>query len=68
MALNNPQSNFEDSIFGPNGTHPAPKTLPYPTQPVRVQVSANAPSVTGIPSPRRSGTPAASLGRVTRPA
>ena len=34
MALNNPQSNFEDSIFGPNGTHPAPKTLPYPTQPI----------------------------------
>ena len=32
MALNNPQSDFEDSIFGPNGTHPAPKTLPYPTQ------------------------------------
>ena len=34
MALNNPQSDFEDSIFGPNGTHPAPKTLPYPTQPI----------------------------------
>ncbi len=34
MALNNPQSGFEDSIFGPNGTHPAPKTLPYPTQPI----------------------------------
>ena len=34
MALNNPQSSFEDSIFGPNGTHPAPKTLPYPTQPI----------------------------------
>ena len=34
MALNNPQSNFEDSIFGSNGTHPAPKTLPYPTQPI----------------------------------
>ena len=34
MALNNPQSSFEDSIFGPNGTHPAPKTLPYPTQPM----------------------------------
>ena len=34
MALNNPQSNFEDGIFGPNGTHPAPKTLPYPTQPI----------------------------------
>ena len=34
MALNNPQSNFEDSIFGPGGTHPAPKTLPYPTQPM----------------------------------
>ena len=34
MALNNPQSGFEDSIFGPNGTHPAPKTLPFPTQPL----------------------------------
>ena len=34
MALKNPQSGFEDSIFGPNGTHPAPKTLPYPTQPL----------------------------------
>lgn len=34
MALNNPQSGFEDSIFGPNGTHPAPKTLPYPTRPI----------------------------------
>ena len=34
MALNNPQASFEDSIFGPNGTHPAPKTLPYPTQPI----------------------------------
>ena len=34
MALNNPQSDFEDSIFGPNGTHPAPKTLPYPTRPI----------------------------------
>ena len=32
MPLNNPQSNLEDSIFGPNGTHPAPKTLPFPTQ------------------------------------
>ena len=34
MPLNNPQSSFEDSIFGPNGTHPAPKTLPFPTQPI----------------------------------
>ena len=34
MALNNPQSGFEDGIFGPGGTHPAPKTLPYPTQPM----------------------------------
>lgn len=34
MPLKNPQSNFEDSIFGPNGTHPAPKTLPFPTQPI----------------------------------
>ena len=34
MALNNPQSNVEDTIFGPNGTHPAPKTLPFPTQPI----------------------------------
>lgn len=34
MALNNPQSGFEDSIFGPTGTHPAPKTLPFPTQPI----------------------------------
>ena len=33
-AFNNPQSGFEDSIFGPNGTHPAPKALPYPTQPI----------------------------------
>lgn len=33
-AFRNPQSGFEDSIFGPNGTHPAPKTLPYPTQPI----------------------------------
>lgn len=32
MPMNNPQSSFEDSIFGPNGTHPAPKTLPFPTQ------------------------------------
>ena len=35
MALNNPQSSFEDSIFGPGGTHPAPKTLPYSTQPLK---------------------------------
>ena len=34
MALKNPQSSFEDGIFGPNGSHPAPKTLPYPTQPL----------------------------------
>lgn len=34
MTLNNPQSSFEDSIFGSGGTHPAPKTLPYPTQPI----------------------------------
>ena len=33
-AFKNPQSGFEDSIFGPNGTHPAPKSLPYPTQPI----------------------------------
>ena len=30
--MNNPQGNFENSIFGPHGTHPTPKTLPYPTQ------------------------------------
>jgi len=35
MSMNNPQSSFEDSIYGPNGTHPAPKTLPYPTQPLK---------------------------------
>ncbi len=34
MALKNPQADFEDSIFGPHGTHPAPKTLPYPTKPI----------------------------------
>ena len=34
MALKNPQSSFEDGIFGPHGSHPAPKTLPYPTQPL----------------------------------
>lgn len=33
--MNNPQMQFEDSIFGPNGQHPAPKTLPYPTQPLK---------------------------------
>lgn len=33
-TFKNPQSGFEDSIFGPNGTHPAPKSLPYPTQPI----------------------------------
>ena len=32
--MNNPQLGVEDSIFGPNGTHPAPKTLPFPTQPL----------------------------------
>ena len=30
--MKNPQADFEDSIFGPNGMHPTPKTLPYPTQ------------------------------------
>ena len=30
--MKNPQADFEDSIFGPNGMHPAPKALPYPTQ------------------------------------
>ena len=29
MALKNPLSNFEDGIFGPNGSHPAPKKF-YP--------------------------------------
>ena len=33
--MNNPQMQFEDSIFGPGGQHPAPKTLPYPTQPLK---------------------------------
>ena len=33
-AFKNPQSGVEDSIFGPNGMHPAPKSLPYPTQPL----------------------------------
>ncbi len=35
MAMHNPQASFEDSIYGPNGTHPAPKTLPYPTCPIK---------------------------------
>ena len=35
MGLKNPQSDFEDGIFGPNGMHPTPKTLPYPTQPLK---------------------------------
>jgi len=35
MGLNNPQGQFEDSIFGPNGTHPTPGSLPYPTQPLK---------------------------------
>ena len=30
--MKNPQAGFEDSIFGPNGMHPTPKSLPYPTQ------------------------------------
>lgn len=31
----NPQSDFEDSIFGPSGMHPTPSTLPYPSQPLK---------------------------------
>lgn len=34
-GMKNPQADFEDSIFGPNGTHPTPKTLPYPTQTIQ---------------------------------
>ena len=30
--MKNPQADFEDSIFGRNGMHPTPKSLPYPTQ------------------------------------
>lgn len=33
--MKNPQADFEDSIFGRNGMHPTPKTLPYPTQRVK---------------------------------
>ena len=32
MGLKNPQADFEDSIFGPNGMHPTPASLPYPSQ------------------------------------
>jgi len=34
MSLKNPQAQFEDSVFGPNGMHPTPATLPYPSQPL----------------------------------
>ena len=34
--MNNPQGNFANSLFGPSGTHPTPKTVPYPTQKIDV--------------------------------
>lgn len=33
--MKNPQADFEDGVFGPNGTHPTPKTLPFPTQKIQ---------------------------------
>lgn len=35
MGLKNPQENFENAIFGPNGIHPTPKELPYPKRPLK---------------------------------
>lgn len=34
MTLTNPQMQIEDMIFGPDGLHPAPPRLPYPTRPL----------------------------------
>lgn len=34
MTMTNPQMQIEDMIFGPNGAHPAPESLPYPTRPL----------------------------------